>query len=86
MVGLLGTVMGMLKTFSVVALDITKARPVELADGVAQALITTAAGLTVAIPAMVFYSLFRGRLAKLTANLEVVAADIITTLTHRKTP
>ncbi len=84
MVGLLGTVMGMLRSFSVVALDIAKARPVELANGVSQALITTAAGLIVAIPAMIAYSIFRGRLAKLTANLELVAADIVSSLTHRR--
>jgi biopolymer transport protein ExbB len=83
MVGLLGTVMGMLKSFSGVALNLAQARPQVLADGVSQALVTTAAGLFVAIPAMMFYSLFRGRLAKLTANLELVAADIVTTLAHR---
>jgi biopolymer transport protein ExbB len=84
MVGLLGTVMGMLRSFSGVALNMAQARPEVLADGVSQALVTTAAGLFVAIPSMMFYSLFRGRLAKLTANIELVAADIVTTLAHRK--
>ncbi|MGA0334460.1 MAG: MotA/TolQ/ExbB proton channel family protein [Kiritimatiellia bacterium] len=84
MVGLLGTVMGMLKSFSGVALNMAQARPTVLADGVSQALVTTAGGLIVAIPAMIAYSLFRGRLAKLTANLELVAAEIVTTLVHRK--
>lgn len=84
MVGLLGTVMGMLTSFSGVALNLAQARPQVLADGVSQALITTAAGLMVAIPAMICYSIFRGRLAKLTANLELVAADFVTTLVHRK--
>lgn len=85
MVGLLGTVIGMLKSFSGVALNMSQAGPVVLANGVSQALVTTAAGLVVAIPAMMFYSFFRGRLAKLTANMELVAADIVTTLVHRKT-
>lgn len=84
MVGLLGTVMGMLKSFSGVALNLAQARPTVLADGVSQALVTTAGGLMVAIPAMIAYSVFRGRLAKLTANLELVAAEIVTTLAHRK--
>lgn len=83
MVGLLGTVMGMLRSFSSVALDIAKVKPMVLADGVSQALVTTAAGLVVAIPAMMFYSVFRGRLSKLTANMELVAADLVTTLAHR---
>ncbi|MCC5843373.1 MAG: MotA/TolQ/ExbB proton channel family protein [Verrucomicrobia bacterium] len=84
MVGLLGTVMGMLTSFSAVALDIHKARPMELANGVSQALVTTAAGLMVAIPAMVFYSLFRGRLTKLTGSMELAATNVVTLLAHRK--
>jgi biopolymer transport protein ExbB len=84
MVGLLGTVMGMLTSFSAVALDIHKARPMELANGVSQALVTTAAGLMVAIPAMVFYSIFRGRLTKLTGSMELAATNVVTLLAHRK--
>ncbi|MCC5849801.1 MAG: MotA/TolQ/ExbB proton channel family protein [Verrucomicrobia bacterium] len=83
MVGLLGTVMGMLTSFSAVALDIHKAKPMELANGVSTALVTTAAGLMVAIPAMMFYSFFRGRVAKLTAGMELAATNVITLLTHR---
>ena len=85
MVGLLGTVMGMLRAFNSIAHDIAKAAPVELAYGVSQALVTTAAGLFVAIPAMIAYAMFRGRVAKLTANLELVATEFVTTLLHRKT-
>lgn len=84
MVGLLGTVMGMLTSFSAVALDIHRARPVELANGVSTALVTTAAGLMVAIPAMMFYSFFRGRLAKLTGGMELAATNVVTQLAHRK--
>lgn len=84
MVGLLGTVMGMLTSFSAVALDIHKARPMELAQGVSTALVTTAAGLMVAIPAMMFYSFFRGRLSKLTAGMELAATSVVTLLAHRK--
>lgn len=84
MVGLLGTVMGMLTSFGAVALDIHKARPMVLAQGVSQALVTTAAGLAVAIPAMIFYSVFRGRLAKLTGGMELAATNVVTLLAHRK--
>lgn len=76
MVGLLGTVMGMLKAFNSVALDIARARPIELAGGVSQALITTVAGLMVAIPAMIAYAYFRGRTAKLIGDLETTAAGL----------
>jgi len=77
MVGLLGTVIGMLQAFNAVALDLARARPMTLASGVAQALITTAAGLIVGIPAMGFYAFFRGRVAKLAAQLETASADLL---------
>lgn len=81
MVGLLGTVLGMLTAFNAVALDLARARPIYLAAGVSQALVTTAAGLLVGIPAMIFYAYFRGRAGKLIARLEAVAADLLTELT-----
>ncbi len=83
MVGLLGTVIGMLKAFNSVAFDLAKARPMELAGGVAQALITTIAGLIVAIPAMMAYSWFRGRVIKLTGRLEEVATDLLAILENQ---
>ena len=84
MIGLLGTVMGMLKAFNSVALDIAKAKPMVLAAGVSQALITTAAGLIVGIPAMIFYAYFRGRTSKLVSNLEAVSAEFLAVLAQRK--
>ncbi|HMP90128.1 MAG TPA: MotA/TolQ/ExbB proton channel family protein [Kiritimatiellia bacterium] len=76
MIGLLGTVMGMLRAFNSVALDMARARPLELAEGVAQALVTTIAGLIVAIPAMVAYAYFRGRSSRLISELEGAAAEL----------
>ena len=76
MVGLLGTVMGMLKAFSSVANDMARARPMALAEGVSQALITTVAGLIVAIPAMIAYAYFRGRASRLISDLEAASADL----------
>jgi biopolymer transport protein ExbB len=84
MVGLLGTVIGMLKAFNSVAFDLAKARPMELAGGVAQALITTIAGLIVAIPAMMAYSWFRGRVIKLTGRLEEASTDLLAILENQE--
>jgi len=84
MVGLLGTVIGMLKAFNTVAFDLAKARPMELAGGVAQALITTIAGLIVAIPAMMAYSWFRGRVIKLTGQLEEASTDLLAILENKE--
>ncbi|MCZ7593396.1 MAG: MotA/TolQ/ExbB proton channel family protein [Kiritimatiellae bacterium] len=78
MIGLLGTVMGMLKAFNAVALDLAKAKPMLLAGGVSQALITTVAGLIVAIPAMIAYAYFRGRASRLISDLEQNTAEMIT--------
>ncbi|MBM4156302.1 MAG: MotA/TolQ/ExbB proton channel family protein [Lentisphaerae bacterium] len=85
MVGLLGTVVGMLQAFNAVALDLARARPMTLASGVAMALITTIAGLVVGIPSMAFYAFFRGRVAKLTAQLETAAADLLGVLLASRT-
>jgi biopolymer transport protein ExbB len=52
----------------------------ELAPGVAQALITTAAGLIISIPALIFYSLFRGKVQKLIAELEAAMTHIMALL------
>ena len=84
MVGLLGTVIGMLKAFNSVAFDLAKARPMALAGGVAQALITTIAGLIVAIPAMMAYSWFRGRVIKLTGRLEETSTDLLAILENKE--
>jgi biopolymer transport protein ExbB len=77
MIGLLGTVVGMLKAFNTVALDLAKAKPMLLASGVSQALITTVAGLVVAIPAMLAYAYFRGRAQKIISRLESSCAELL---------
>ncbi len=84
MVGLLGTVFGMLRAFSAVALDIAQARPMVLAGGVSQALVTTAFGLIVGIPAMIFYAYFRRRAATLVSQLEAASTDVLTALLSKK--
>lgn len=80
MVGLLGTVFGMLKAFGSVARDIASAQPVVLAAGVSQALITTAFGLIIGIPSMMFYAVFRRKASKLVAHLESASVDVLTAL------
>ena len=84
MIGLLGTVVGMLKAFNTVALDLAKAKPMLLAAGVSQALVATVGGLIVAIPAMIAYSYFRGRTAKIVSNLESASADLVSVLARER--
>ena len=81
MVGLLGTVLGMIKSFMQISGgDIQGVRQMGLAGGVSEALITTAAGLMIGIPALVFYSLFRGRVQKYIAELEAAATHLMALL------
>ncbi len=81
MVGLLGTVLGMIKSFlQISGGDVQGVRQMELAEGVSEALITTAAGLFIGIPALVFYSLFRGRVQKYIAELEAASTHLMALL------
>ena len=70
MLGLFGTVVGILNSFGHIAQEASPMRTMLLAGGVSQALVSTAAGLTVGITAMAFYAYFRGRVSHLISILE----------------
>jgi biopolymer transport protein ExbB len=70
MLGLFGTVVGILNSFGHIASEASPMRTMLLAGGVSQALVSTAAGLTVGITAMAFYAYFRGRVGHLISVLE----------------
>lgn len=76
LLGLLGTVLGMITVFSVIT-DVGVGNPGELAGGISQALITTAAGLTVAIPSLFFYRYFRGKVDELVVSMEQEALKLV---------
>jgi biopolymer transport protein ExbB len=65
MVGLLGTVDGMVASFQVIAMSDAQPKPSELAQGISMALITTLVGLVLAIPAIIAFSLMKNRLVRL---------------------
>lgn len=77
MLGLLGTVQGMVLSFQVIANSTTSPKPSELADGIATALFTTLEGLVVAIPAIIFYSLYKNRLARFLMECGFVAENLM---------
>lgn len=77
MLGLLGTVQGMVLAFQVIATSATSPKPYQLADGIATALFTTLEGLTVAIPAIVFFSIFKNRLARYVMECGFVAENLM---------
>ena len=71
LVGLLGTVLGMFQAFGGIASDVSAgAKPVVLAQGVSQAIVTTIFGLAVAIPCLVAYAFFRRRAQRRIAEIE----------------
>ena len=77
LVGLLGTVLGMFQAFGGIANDLAaNARPVVLAQGVSQAIVTTVFGLVVAIPCLLAYAFLRRRTARRIAGLESLAVDL----------
>ena len=77
LVGLLGTVLGMYQAFGGIANDLAaNARPVVLAQGVSQAIITTMFGLVVSIPCLVFHAMLRRRASKRISGLETLAVAL----------
>ena len=80
MIGLLGTVIGIVRSFGVIAIDAAATRPTMLAQGIGEALIATAAGLLIGIPAMAAYSYFRGRVHALISELEAASTHLLALL------
>jgi len=80
MLGLLGTVMGIVQSFGVIAVDAAATRPTLLAQGIGEALIATATGLLVGIPAMAAYSFFRGRTQSMISESEIATAHLMAQL------
>ena len=84
LLGLLGTVIGMIKVFTAIQLEGTGNAAV-LAGGISEALITTAAGLTVAIPSLFFYRHFQRRVDELVIYMEQEALKLVEVLNADRT-
>jgi len=84
LLGLLGTVIGMVKVFTAITTH-GVGDPGVLAGGISEALITTAAGLSVAIPALIGYRYLRGRVDGLVVNMEKEAMRLVEAI-HREQP
>ena len=77
LIGLLGTVLGMFSAFGGIASDVAaNAKPVVLAQGVSQAIVTTIFGLAIAILSLAAYAYFRRRTARRVAQLEEMADEV----------
>lgn len=83
MLGLLGTVVGMVLCFREVASTQGNAGAAQLADGIYQALVTTVAGLMIAIPSLAAFALFRNRVDQIIAEAASIALHVYTPLKRR---
>jgi biopolymer transport protein ExbB len=77
MVGLFGTVFGMIKLFNAIVMAGGQPQPAQLADGISVALVTTFWGLFIAIPAMAIHGVFRNRIETLVNEAVVEAENIV---------
>ena len=77
MLGLLGTVLGMIQAFNTIVLATDVVKPIYLAAGISKALVTTAAGLIVGIPAIAFYAFFRDRVQRVVVTAEGLTSELV---------
>ena len=84
LLGLLGTVVGMIKVFSAITSSGGVGNAAPLAGGISQALVTTAAGLSVAIIALIFHRYFRGRVDELVVKMEEEAIKMVDVLHNNR--
>lgn len=82
LLGLLGTVLGMIQAFASHAAADHQVKSLYMSYAVSQAMLTTAAGLMLAIPAMVVFFYLRGRVTKIIAEVEAQASEVVEALTR----
>jgi biopolymer transport protein ExbB len=83
MLGLLGTVLGMIKAFAVISHSGT-GNPGLVANGISEALISTATGLTIGIPTLALYHYFRGKIDRFVFEMEEISLQLIEELVPKK--
>ncbi|MEX2171685.1 MAG: MotA/TolQ/ExbB proton channel family protein [Pirellulales bacterium] len=82
MFGLLGTVDGMVQSFTVIAEAVTAPKPSELAQGISKALVTTLVGLWIAIPAIAVHHILKNRIARLVLEVGIVSEGLMSRFQH----
>ncbi len=83
MLGLLGTVQGMIKCFAQIQNARGQVSPADLAEGIGNALVATAAGLVVAIPTLIVYNYFVTRVQGMVTGMEAGSSELMDLLTRR---
>jgi len=80
LLGLLGTVTGMIAAFNAIATSDAMGRPERLANGISEALLTTAFGLFVAIPALIIYLFLVSRVDRLIIDIDAIGQEVVNTI------
>ncbi len=75
MIGLLGTLKGMIASFSVIAMSGVALDAAQVAEGISEALVLTFEGVALSVPSIYFYSLFRNRISVITEEATILADD-----------
>ena len=86
LLGLLGTVISMIGAFGAIAYNDAQSRSLAMADNVAKAMVNTAAGLALAIMALIFYYYLRGRVVTIIAHVEAHASEFVELITGKGAP
>ncbi len=84
LIGLLGTVQGMIRCFWQIQSKMGVVNPSDLAEGIGNALITTAGGLLVAIPTLVLYNYFLSRVNNMVHEMEISSSELLDLLTDEE--
>lgn len=77
MMGLMGTVQGMVKSFDKIAMSAVSPKPSDLAEGISTALVTTLIGLMLAIPAMISHSILKNRIQRMVLEIGMVSESLM---------
>jgi biopolymer transport protein ExbB len=85
LVGLFGTVIGIIRSFGALGSELGPTRYILLSKGISEALINTCGGLGIGITAMIFYAIFRGRAQRLVSELEAASTHIVALLSLQNT-
>ncbi len=86
MLGLLGTVVGIIRSFGVLSQNLPQSSSLVLAGGVAEALVTTGVGLLIGILAAMFYGIFRGRAQRIVSEFESAVAQLVGAVSMARHP
>lgn len=77
MIGLIGTLKGMIASFSVIAMSGVSLKASEVAGGISEALLLTFEGVSLSVPAIYFFAFFRNRIATISTDAMLEADDLL---------